>query len=294
MRETFPWLSNIAARFQQYKFKGIVFHYIPTSGATSGTTNTALGSVMMQTSYRSNDDAPLSKVELLNEYWSSEAAPCSSFAHPIECAPEESVSRMHYVRTGNVPSGDNVLLYDLGTTYVAVSGNPATGNTVGDLWVTYEVELSKPVLDSNVTNSTSYWSAEYDAPLTGSVFGITPDSPTKVNPKSNYTPLVGSNTFTVTAGAVGTYTFFVVREGTSLTGLGAPAATISGGSFSDSMPNGTGDWWTWNSSTQIGIYGGFNVTDPTADVVITLTGMTFTGGTMSATSFILYRVGDVI
>jgi hypothetical protein len=29
---TFPWLSGIAVRFQEYKIKGLVFHYIPTSG----------------------------------------------------------------------------------------------------------------------------------------------------------------------------------------------------------------------------------------------------------------------
>ena len=75
LSSTFPWLSQIAANYQEYRFKGIVFHYIPTSGMVTGA-NPALGSVMMQTVYRANDEEPTSKYELLNEYWSNESMPC--------------------------------------------------------------------------------------------------------------------------------------------------------------------------------------------------------------------------
>lgn len=84
---TFPWLSTIAASFQEYRWKGLVFHYIPTSGSAISGTSPSLGSVMMQTSYRSTDSPPSSKAELLNEYWSGEAVPSETFAHPIECDP---------------------------------------------------------------------------------------------------------------------------------------------------------------------------------------------------------------
>lgn len=151
--QTFPWLSKMAALYQEYSFKGIVFHYVPTSGMISGS-STALGSVMMQTSYRSTELPPLSKVELLNEYWSSESVPYESFVHPIECDPKENPFAIQYVRSGEVPTGDNKLLYDLGVTYIAVSGAPA--NVLGDIWVTYEVELKKPSLYSNVTSFASY------------------------------------------------------------------------------------------------------------------------------------------
>jgi len=72
---SFPWLSRIAACFQEYTFKGAVFHYVPTSGVAISGTNPAIGSVMMQTSYRSTEASPTTKIELLNEYWASEAAP---------------------------------------------------------------------------------------------------------------------------------------------------------------------------------------------------------------------------
>ena len=99
---TFPWLSGIANKYQQYKIKGLVFHYVPTSGYAVSGTNPAIGSVMLQTSYRANDTAPTSKVEMLNEYWASESSPADSFCHPLECSPSENPFSIHYTR--NLPN----------------------------------------------------------------------------------------------------------------------------------------------------------------------------------------------
>lgn len=152
---TFPWLARIAACFQEYTFKGAVFHYIPTSGVAISGTNPAIGSVMMQTSYRSTEASPSTKIELLNEYWASEAAPNETFAHPIECQPAENPFKVQYVRSASVGT-DTPLMYDLGKTFVATQGMPADGNPVGDLWITYEVELRKPIVKSNVAPGTFY------------------------------------------------------------------------------------------------------------------------------------------
>lgn len=152
---TFPWLSRLANSYQQYRIRGMVYHYVPTSGSAISGTNNALGSVMMQTSYRSNDRPPTTKVELLNEFWSSESVPSEPFCHPIECNPAENPFNVQYIRGASVaiPNGDSPLLYDLGSTHLAVSGQQASGVTLGDLWVTYEIELKKPIISSNVTNS---------------------------------------------------------------------------------------------------------------------------------------------
>jgi outer membrane lipoprotein SlyB len=151
LQSTFPWLSNIARGFSEYKIKGMVYHYIPTSGSAVASTNNALGAVMLQTTYRSSDSAPANKAELLNEYWASEAMPCETFCHPIECDPRENPFAIHYIRSGSIPSGDSVLMYDLGKTFLAVQGQQANNVVLGDLWVTYEIELRKPILYSNVS-----------------------------------------------------------------------------------------------------------------------------------------------
>lgn len=157
---TFPWLSGVANRFQQYRIKGMVFHYVPTSGYAVSGDDPSLGAVMIQTSYRANDSDPTSKVEMMNEYWASENVPSDSFCHPIECSPQENPFQIHYVRTLPVPSGDSPLLYDIGKTYVATQGMPGEGKVVGDLWVTYEIELLKPQIRSDVLSETGSAVAE--------------------------------------------------------------------------------------------------------------------------------------
>lgn len=150
---TFPWLASIAARFQEYEFKGLVFHYVPTSGTFNGT-SAALGAVMLQTTYRSTDSAPTNKAEMMNEYWATEVVPFDTVAHPIECDPKENPFAIHYVRTTAIQSGEP-LMYDLARTFVATQGMVDAG-IVGDLWVTYEVELKKPLISSPVAYLPQY------------------------------------------------------------------------------------------------------------------------------------------
>jgi hypothetical protein len=170
MAETFPWLSRIANNYQQYRVRGMVYHYVPTSGSAVASTNNALGSVMLQTSYRSTDSQPKNKIELLNEYWATETVPSETMCHPIECNPNENPFNVQYIRGFNVPVGENQLMYDLGQTYVATSGQQADNVTLGDLWVTYEIELKKPVIASNVTMGDTYREAVGSWPPSASTF----------------------------------------------------------------------------------------------------------------------------
>jgi hypothetical protein len=165
--DTFPWLSGVARRFQEWDMKGAVFHYVPTSGQAVSSTNSALGAVMIQTSYRSSDSAPASKVELLNEFWASEAVPSDCFVHPLECDPKENPFNVHYTRSSSA-SVVEPLMYDLGVTTIATQGMQST-NDVGDLWLTYEVELKKPLITSSAVSSPLSYSVSY-APTSQSVF----------------------------------------------------------------------------------------------------------------------------
>jgi hypothetical protein len=171
LRATFPWLSGIAQQFQEYDLKGCVFHYVPTSGTAISGTNSALGSVMMQTTYRSSDTAPNNKSVMLNEYWANEVVPSDTMCHPIECDPKENPFNIHYVRAGTIPSGEP-LMYDIGTTYICTQGMQGT-NQVGDIWVTYEVELKKPIVSSNVTSLSGYYSGLFVSPTAASPFNGT-------------------------------------------------------------------------------------------------------------------------
>ena len=50
-----------------------------------------------------------------------------------------------YVRSGPVPSTGDERLYDLGRFQIATEGQQAIGGNLGELWVTYEVLMSKPI-----------------------------------------------------------------------------------------------------------------------------------------------------
>lgn len=166
----FPWLSTIATSFQEYKFKGIVFHFVPSSGSAISGTSPSLGTVMMQTSYRATDNAPGNKVELLNEYCATECVPSDTFAHPIECDPKENPFNVLYVRSGNLPATETRMMYDLGVTHICTSGQLAANNVLGDLWVTYEIELKKPIVASEVTSPYKSAQIVVGSPVSGAAY----------------------------------------------------------------------------------------------------------------------------
>ncbi len=212
---TFPWLAPIAAKFQEYKILGAVFHYVPTSGTAVGTSSAALGSVMMQTTYRAGDSAPTSKMEMLNEYWSTETPPYEVACHPIECDPKENPYNLHYVRTGALPAASDQLLYDYGTTFIAPSGMQTTG-VVGDLWLTYEVELKKPIITSAVVDPAAGYSANI-ADVSGSITGSTlfNGNLTLGNGTLADRISLSGNTITIAAGLAGWFYVYVNTEATT-------------------------------------------------------------------------------
>lgn len=233
---TFPWLSAIAAQYTEYKIRGMIFHYVPTSGMAVNSTNPALGSVMIQTSYRATEAPPASKIEMMNEYWATEARPSEPFCHPIECDPKENPFNVQYVRNSSVSSTENILMYDLGVTTVATTGCPASNNVLGDLWCTYEIELKKPKLAVVTTESA----------LTASILGqgtaVVAPAPFDINTRySSLTGVVGSPSgFTVAADVQGTY--LVVFSGTGLSAISSPSISFGTGitvKFS-SQANATG------------------------------------------------------
>jgi len=152
LSSSFPWLSTIAQQFQEYTWRGIVFHFESTSGDSVGSVTTSLGTVMMGTQYKATAPPFQSKQIMLNEYFSCDAKPSVDFCHPIECDPNENPYNVQYIRGAAVPAGEDPKTYDLGTFYYATTGMQGTNVSLGELWVTYEVELRKPIIsgDTNV------------------------------------------------------------------------------------------------------------------------------------------------
>jgi hypothetical protein len=270
---TFPWLSGIAAQYSQYKIKGLVYHYVPTSGNAVSSTNAALGTVMLQTSYRATEDAPTSKIEMLNEYWSSEAKPSEEFCHPIECDPKENPFNIQYIRSGNLPVTENQLMYDLGKTTVAVSGQQADDIVLGDLWVTYEIELKKPVLTGLNNTSLQVYGGTSDTLVgSGNAFGDPGSWVEKFNTfPCTITP--SSNTVTFGRGLVGTFVLLAYYDG--CTAFSSAVFTATNATLLEVIGPvaSVGSDYTAGSGMAIAsVY--FTVSDPDKSVVLTLSAST--------------------
>jgi outer membrane lipoprotein SlyB len=270
----FPWLAGIATRFQEYKLRGMVFHYVPTSGSAVASTNAALGSVMLQTSYRASDTAPASKIEMLNEYNSNESVPCEAFCHPIECDPKENPFNIQYVRSNNTATNEDKLLYDLGTTHLAVSGCQTTGNAIGDLWVTYEVELKKPLVSSNITQTVRSFSAITTSTDATNIFSTITSS------LGSLPVTLGSgNVMTFNKGITGTFVA-ILRYTSVMTSCAWTAPTLTNCVFTFGPP-GFSTLRT-GATTATGLDGPvsfvyFQILDPSLQASITWTAPTFTG-----------------
>lgn len=143
---SFPWASSVAQNFQQYIVNGAVFEYVPSSGDAVSGTNSALGQVMFAVQYDSLDASFQSKQQILNESWSQGVVPSQPVVVPIECAPMQTSVSTLYVRGGAAPANSDIRMYDLGKLTVATEGQQATGNTLGSLYISYDIILLKPTL----------------------------------------------------------------------------------------------------------------------------------------------------
>lgn len=142
MSETFPWLSSIAANYQQYVFHGLIFEFRPL--ITDFVVGGAPGVIVLTTNYNADQQPYASRQEAENAEFAVSVKPTQGLVHMIECRSEEQQMKLYNVRTGSLTTGTDLKTYDLGLTQVITQNNPA--QVLGELWVSYAVEFFKPVL----------------------------------------------------------------------------------------------------------------------------------------------------
>lgn len=146
MERTFPFLSQIAANYEQYSLEGCLFEFRSMSADALNSTNTALGSVIMASNYDSLDVNFTSKSEMENYEFGMSCKPSMNMMHPIECAPRQTSITELYTRNGSAPANSDLRLYDWCNTQIATVGFQAASVNIGELWITYQVRLLKPKL----------------------------------------------------------------------------------------------------------------------------------------------------
>jgi len=151
IERTFPWLSQIAQNYDEYTIHQLMFSYRSTVSdfaAASG----QIGQVIMATIYNASSE-PFSDKSAMMQYDSSMSTKTSeSMIHGVECDPSKlSGPRGRFIRANPVLVGQDINQYDHGLFNVAVTETPSgyANQAMGELWVSYTVELRKPKFFTN-------------------------------------------------------------------------------------------------------------------------------------------------
>lgn len=187
---TFPWLSTIAKNFEQWEPLGMIFEFKTTSSDFNGTSQ-ALGTVILATEYDPSDDVYRNKIEMENSDYANSTKPSLTAIHGIECDPKERPTQVLY--TGD-PSASQEKFYDLGVFHVATQGLSSEKQTLGELWVSYDVVFYKKHIQyatygtaglvsiRDYVNATTSW---IDTPMYNSGFTLSHDKFTLTFPNDN-------------------------------------------------------------------------------------------------------------
>jgi hypothetical protein len=143
----FPWLSKIAKNYQQYKINGMVVTF--KSMTSEYTSAGALGTVGIATNYNVNDLPYPDLVSFENSQFAVVNKPSLNIVHAIECKEFARNGLQLYVRDAGSESAQvsDPRFYDFAKVQVMTEGLPQEANTtLGQLWVSYDITLLKPVV----------------------------------------------------------------------------------------------------------------------------------------------------
>lgn len=147
---TFPWLSSIAEHYEQYRIHGMVFYFKSTSGDSVGSTNTAIGTVVLSTDYNVNSTAYTTKQQMENAEFAQSAKASANQVHGIECDVAERSVALYFVRSDSINATDSLKWYDFANFQIATQGFQAANVNVGELWVSYTIEFFKPQVATTI------------------------------------------------------------------------------------------------------------------------------------------------
>lgn len=138
MLTTFPWLSEQAKNWQQYRFHSVRFRYVTRVGTST------IGSVILSPEYNSSDNPPRNEREAMNTMDAVEDVVWREVSTTLNVSAMFALGPRKQIRSGMV-TGD-VTVYDAGAVhavaaYVTIS---PPGSSIGKLWIDYDVELFVP------------------------------------------------------------------------------------------------------------------------------------------------------
>jgi len=163
----FPFLSVLASNFAKYRWRKLVWEYRTiTSDAIGSEIATTLGQVLAAIDYDTASVASGSvsagdevfyanAAQMLNSEGALSVKPSDNFDMGIELAKRFQPTSVQYIRSGAIPSGTDIRLYDGSGVQFATQNVPIASGVpiaVGELFCHYDVELISPVLGGNLSS----------------------------------------------------------------------------------------------------------------------------------------------
>jgi len=138
----FPWLSQIALRFETYKFRRLSFEYV------TRTSTTTVGTCSLSFDFDVSDPAPATELEQL-ACRDSQTFPFYIPRTVMNIDLRGDFAPRHFNRAGMPDGVWDQKTYDLGNLHIATLGNSGT-STVGLLRVHYEIDLFTPQIQDAI------------------------------------------------------------------------------------------------------------------------------------------------
>jgi len=241
LERVFPWMSQLAANFEEYEIIQCVFEY--EGKKMVGTTDelTIHGTVTAAHKFNFKSQEFQDKHEMQSYPHANQCQAHQSLAHGVEADPGKIVGDGHkFVRLGGLLATDDQRDFDHATFSLAQSNIPAelASKEIGCLYVSYTVKLMKPKLHANrglaiksfravsspnvsisQTTAPTILGTTYDERADGSTAVLAPHAKNTLDvqvKQGQLSSTVASNYFCFPVNASGVYKITVAVEGTSL------------------------------------------------------------------------------
>lgn len=179
-QQTFPYLSQLAINFEEFAFEGLVFEYRTSSGSLS--TTGQLGTVIGAVQFNSLAQPYINKQQMEASTFGQSTVASQSCLFPVECDSKQTPSNgiFYNMRPGIINVNNDLRWSRLGNFTIATQGMPSASETVGELYVSYDVVLLKPILIQDSGAAADHWTSDAGivagATYFGAVSTITPNS----------------------------------------------------------------------------------------------------------------------
>ncbi len=174
IEKTFPWLSQIAANYEEYELMQCVFEYDGHSLVGINDTLEVQGSLIMATQMNVKDKPFRDRHEMERFPHASKCAQHGSMAHGVECDPRKIQGDGHrYIRMGGLSKDEDARDFDHAKFTIGQYNTPTelTGKEIGQLFVYYTVKLMKPKISSGRGDAISTFRAFCENPDVNRAFG---------------------------------------------------------------------------------------------------------------------------